>query len=498
MLKQYVNWLVLGAMWVAVGLGAAPAWADEPSSTLMAYSTVERLLSGELLSSVTVDEAVSDLSAFPADWPVVGLGTTDWVRRNGEQVVDGTAGDPDFLWVDPGYDAPVGRIVDLEAAEPPQGEFPFLGIAVCDPETSLTWEVSGVADIHAWLEERIAAEGIELAAVRVEGEFGDAQTSVAYNLPLTGLDLSGGYVGDDFFRFGDYSTSTWVIEGLYAADPELQAVLSTAGHPLHLHGYQPDALTGGHIQQASAVEATAVVWPIDDIRTGVVLPDAMRVQIDLADDADEVSGTGEDITDAADLLAARGADIVVDEGADCVIGRLEGTGPGIGLVASFGADDSGSDVLPGEYTGAALVLDLVRRFSALPADVRPAITVVGVLADEDADLDGSPCMDALDDSALSVLVAPSFAEAVATGTGPVVVWDATDAPDWAVDLIAANGGIEGAAAVDVGIEGLDAPVVLIAPQTPVAGGDGEMAVASVEDTTRLLIELLDHPDLRTN
>ena len=90
---------------------------------------------------------------------------------------------------------------------------------------------------------------------------------MVYNLPLTGLDLSGGYVGEDYFRFAEYITATWTINGLYAADPAMEPVISVADHPLHLHGYQPETMLGGHVGRASAISVTATVWPLSQVIT---------------------------------------------------------------------------------------------------------------------------------------------------------------------------------------------------------------------------------------
>ena len=63
----------------------------------------------------------------------------------------------------------------------------------------------------------------------LEGEFGRVTTSVSYNLPATGLDLSGGYVGADYFRFGDYAPAVWQMNGLYTSTPALQPVIAAPG-----------------------------------------------------------------------------------------------------------------------------------------------------------------------------------------------------------------------------------------------------------------------------
>jgi len=180
---------------------ATPTTPDaEP--TLLVYNSVQRLLASDLLHTVTITDVQADLAGYPPDWPVVGVGTTNWIGRNGEMMPDGTAGHLHFWWADPGSPSQAD-VVDLAVRGPRSAvEFPFLALAIGDPATVITWTLRDVPDVHAWLEERLDADGIDLAGVQLRGEFGPVRTTVAYNIPLTGLDLSGGYVAEDVFRAG--------------------------------------------------------------------------------------------------------------------------------------------------------------------------------------------------------------------------------------------------------------------------------------------------------
>ncbi len=245
----------------------APALHQDlpPRSTLLVYNTVQGLLAGDLLHIVTIGRVQADMMAFPPGWPVDGVGTTNTAGRTGELIPDGTAGDLHFWWADPNSPSQA-QIYDLRDNNPGNGAlFPFIALAVGDPDSSFSWTLDNVDDVHAWLNQQLAAAGIELAGVQLRGRFGQVKTSVSYNLPLTGLDLSGGYVGDAYFRFGDYTPATWTMDGIYAAAPALQPVISTAGNPLHLHGYQPAAMVGGHITAAAAISVTATIWPLDQL-----------------------------------------------------------------------------------------------------------------------------------------------------------------------------------------------------------------------------------------
>jgi hypothetical protein len=251
---------------------------DEP--TLLVYNSCARLLAGDLLHTVTVEEVRADLGRFPAEWPVVGVGTTDWIGRNGEMMPDGAAGALRFWWADPSSPshAAIHDGADLAYVRSLHHpvRFPFLALAVGDTAQRTTWTLDAVPDVHAWLRERLAAEEIELAGLQLHGRFGPVKTTDSYNLPLTGLDLCGGYVGADHFRFVDYPPATWTMNGLYALDPALELLVSVAGMPLHLHGYEPRAMRGGHIGSAAVVHATATVWPLTTVmpRRGHVAADS--------------------------------------------------------------------------------------------------------------------------------------------------------------------------------------------------------------------------------
>jgi hypothetical protein len=251
----------------AIVLGAQ-AQATQTEPTLLAWSTVERLLGGEVLGGPTPGVVAAAVADFPAHWPVVGVGTTDWVERNGELMPDGHANALRLWWADPAGTRPGGTFdlaspdASLALGEP---RFPFLGLAVGDPARVFTWTVADVDDLHAWLGDRLAVAGVTRAGLQVHGDFGRVQTSVAQWLPSTGLDLSGGYVGDDYFRFGDYAAAVWMLNGLYSSDRELQPIISAPGAPLHLHGYQQASREGGHVTRAAVRDAVVTVWPLERI-----------------------------------------------------------------------------------------------------------------------------------------------------------------------------------------------------------------------------------------
>ena len=248
--------------------------------SLLVYNTVDRLLRGDLFHTVTIADVIDDLAAFPDESPVVGIGTTSWLRRNGEVIAGGTARSPQFLWADP-ESSPVGQVIDVcwqrpSASGTPlvtpriddndeQANFPFLALAVCDPAKSMQFELADAADAHTWLIDELGKRNVGVAGVQFRGQFGAVKTSDAYNVPLGGLDLSHGYAGDQYFRFAEYHNDEWVLNGVYAANPSLQPFISVASHPLHLHGYRTVARDGGHIASATVGAAQVTVWLLDDL-----------------------------------------------------------------------------------------------------------------------------------------------------------------------------------------------------------------------------------------
>jgi hypothetical protein len=245
--------------------------------TLLVYNTVSRLFSGDLQHVVTINDVWADLFAFPSEWKVVGLGTTNWLKRNGEMMPDGTARDLNFWWADP-RSSPQAHVIDLEDRPEDtdmsentivkrQAQFPFLALAVCDPSSGMVAAVEGVDSLHQWLKDSMEAAGIKLAGVQVRGQFGHMKVSDAHYLPAEGLNAAKGYIGvsSDFFRFSEYDGgSSWTINGLYTSDDSLMAFISLPNTPVHLHGYQTETMHGGHVISAEVVNAEVTVWPLTD------------------------------------------------------------------------------------------------------------------------------------------------------------------------------------------------------------------------------------------
>jgi len=257
-----------------------PHISSHKRPTLLAYNTVERLLKGDFYHFSQIEEITRQISAFDGKWPIIGLGTTNWYKRNGEAMVEGRAEDPEFLWADPDS-GPAGKIINLNQDHPDNEsdlkspvlgsddalpQFPFMAVAVCDPETYMAYGLPAGENIHEWLEKKLPSENLGLAAIRISGKLDDVKSTAACNIPMGGMDLSDGYSLKDNFKFIEYDTGNWSMQGLYGVNPTIQQVLSIPGHPLHLHGYEINENRGGHINHAVSAAGTEItVYPIKDI-----------------------------------------------------------------------------------------------------------------------------------------------------------------------------------------------------------------------------------------
>ena len=93
-------------------------------STILAFNTVERLLKGDFFHFSTAADITKELNSFNNKWPVIGLGTTNWYKRNGEAIVEGMTDNPLFLWADP-ESSPPGKLINLNHDHPIPSSDPY-------------------------------------------------------------------------------------------------------------------------------------------------------------------------------------------------------------------------------------------------------------------------------------------------------------------------------------------------------------------------------------
>jgi hypothetical protein len=248
-------------------------------SALLCYNTVERMLKGDFFHTVTWEDVAADIAPLPGDSPLIGIGTTNWFRRNGETMIVGTVGQPRCLWADPEGEHPLGVIDLLHQRPEPEGQpwitpslqdgdsppLPFLALGLCRPRPEFIWELERVEAFHPWLHEKLSQENVGLAAVEIQGIMRTVTVSAAFYLPLEGLDLSHGYDARDNLKIAEFADGLWTAGGIYAANPTVQRMISVEGLPLHLHGTNDLTGQGGHLVRLSVEKATVRVWTLQDL-----------------------------------------------------------------------------------------------------------------------------------------------------------------------------------------------------------------------------------------
>lgn len=236
-----------------------PAFPAERKSTLFVYNSSYDLMRGDLWNYIKDQEILLDLETYPKNFVVIGLGNTNQSYSIGEMMATGTAGGPRFLWIGPQYPNKAVQIWDRE--------FPFAAIAVCNPKGVIQWEETR-GDIHRTLSDRIEAEGVKVAALKMRGTLADVQFHVSSNIPKEGIGTSREtrHEGEKEKAFRIEGPSEWELNGLYLYSQELQLMASSDGQPIRLHGYESSSQRGGHIDRARIDKLFVRLYPLEDVK----------------------------------------------------------------------------------------------------------------------------------------------------------------------------------------------------------------------------------------
>lgn len=223
-------------------------------STLHVFNTVERLLRGDFYHCTKPVEVADELRRYPADWIVLGLGTTNWLGRHGEVIVDGVVSAPKFGWIDPGDP---NRRWPLE----PDADLPFVAVAACDPEADhREIEIPPGADLAEAIEAECIRFNIGLAALAVHGTLETAEHQVMCEIPAGGVRPD---VPPVVTRV-DTRRDAWQLCGFYSANPTIQTMLAHGTDAVHLHGRGVDG-PGGHLNHAVSGGAWVTVRPLPEL-----------------------------------------------------------------------------------------------------------------------------------------------------------------------------------------------------------------------------------------
>jgi hypothetical protein len=251
---------------------------EAPRSTILSFNSVDRLLLGDFFHSVTPAAVCNDLRTYPPHWPVMGLGTTNWFRRNGELLIDGSAAEPHFWWADPLAEPP-GSISLLDASrdqlvghgwvspalneELGRPHFPFAAVAVCDPAVpNRRARLNDGQDVYTGIAEVCEEANLGLAALRVRGPIRTVEYQTMCHIPVGGIREG----SPASARVDLQNDATWDAIGFYSANPTIRALLSHEAAAVHLHGRLAAGGRGGHWNTAFAARDTEVeMSPIQDL-----------------------------------------------------------------------------------------------------------------------------------------------------------------------------------------------------------------------------------------
>ena len=247
---------VLAVMVLAINV---PAFSVERKSTLFVYNSSYDLMRGDLWDYIKDQQILLDMELYPRNFIIIGLGNTNQSYSIGEMMASGTVGLPRFLWISPQYPNKAVEVYDRE--------FPFAAIAVCNPKGTIRWEETE-GEIHKILSDRIEAEGVKVAALKMKGTLTDVQFHVSSHIPKGGVGTHHGK--DDTGKTGKpfrmEGPSEWELNGLYFYSQELQLMASTDGQPIRIHGYESNSKKGGCIDSARIDKLSVRVYPIEDLK----------------------------------------------------------------------------------------------------------------------------------------------------------------------------------------------------------------------------------------
>ncbi len=233
------------------------AFSADQKSKLFVYNSSYDLMRGDLWEYIKDQQILLDLELYPRNFVVVGLGNTNQSYAIGEMMATGTVGLPRFLWISPQYPNKAVEIWDRE--------FPFAAIAACNPKGEIQWEETG-GEIHEILSDRIEAEGVKVAALKMKGTLSDVQFHVSSHIPKEGIGTPHGTPDEGQMgkAFRIEGPSEWELNGLYLYSQEFQLMASVHGQPIHIHGYERNSKKGGHIDSALIDRLSVRVYPIED------------------------------------------------------------------------------------------------------------------------------------------------------------------------------------------------------------------------------------------
>jgi hypothetical protein len=229
-------------------------FSAEQKTKLFIYNSSYDFMRGDLWEYIKDQQILLDLEHYPKNYVLIGLGNTNQSHAIGEMMATGTVGLPRFLWMNPAYPNKAVEIWDRE--------FPFAAIAVCNPKKVIRWNESD-GEIHEILANRIEAEKVKVAAVKMRGTLFDVQCRISAHIPKEGIRTTHSN-GKREKTFRVEGPSEWILNGLYLYSQELQLMASAQGYPIRIHGYEDASKKGGYIDSAKVERLSVRLYPIED------------------------------------------------------------------------------------------------------------------------------------------------------------------------------------------------------------------------------------------
>jgi alpha-acetolactate decarboxylase len=208
---------------------------------VLIYNSVDELLTGDLSDTVVLN----DLALPYSGKDIVGLGTTSRTHGGELLFIDGRC-----YWADP---VDEGKITELDWKS--KERLPFCAITQVSSQDAVVF-TGVIGDIHEWLISKLTELSVPLAAIQIEGKFGNVDLSIADRLPQNPQEkLQATLLTVD-------EEADWDMGGFYALRSDDQAIITMTGSPVHLHGKTNNDTYGGHVKKANSVSSTVTMYPI--------------------------------------------------------------------------------------------------------------------------------------------------------------------------------------------------------------------------------------------
>ena len=219
---------------------------------LFVYNSFHDILYfGKAEETVIFSDLKENLRKYPSDFKLIGLGFGNRLERLGNYFITGTIRDSLFYWADPFPPYRMEAVSDIHSS--------FLVLAVANPTAVFKRVIEDAPDFLILLADQLEKlKYMDLAAIRVEGEFAEVQFAITETITTSGESVPI-RIETSFKKKVDQH---WEMVGIFTRSQNLQLQVSFPGQPVHLHGFEKKDGRGGHITSASVKRADVYIYPI--------------------------------------------------------------------------------------------------------------------------------------------------------------------------------------------------------------------------------------------